>query len=414
MSNSFTNWLTNARSFDPKLGGVPVFKDYQHATRLYVDNNYLKSPKVGFLYYILFNINPNSIVDPSWGFKNSKDVGLLVKKVDLPKFKISTETLNQYNRKTVVQTKLNYEPVSIEFHDDNQDITNNLWINYYQYYFKDSNYGGSSVGEATRNEQVPQFKDTKFNENSYVYGRYNRNNNLEPFFTSIDIYVLHQGFFTQFTLVNPKITDWSHDSLNQSENAKILQNKMTLMYENVFYNQGQILNENNPEGFSVAYYDKTPSPLGVIGINDNQTLNRQQSEFDKPGKNKVFGSSSNGNLRPRDPLFDKRGKPRTYGLVGAPGSLNPIADIALILLKNKLNKTGLGRMGPVGYNIANSAYAALSNTSSGKYSDPPPTQNQPGIINLPGGVGINIFKGLNKGVDGKIRVNPAAIILPKK
>ena len=43
----------------------------------------------------------------------------------------------------------------------------------------------------------------------------------------------------------------------------------------------------------------------------------------------------------------------------------------------------------------------------------PPTQNQPGIFNLPGGVGINIFKGINTTVDGKIRANPAAIILPK-
>lgn len=240
--------------------GNEVLRSYQHATKLYIDNNYLKSPKLGFLYYVSFNINSNNIIGD---FKNSNEVGLLVKKIDLPKFKINTETLNQYNRKTVVQTKLNYDPVSIEFHDDNQDITNNLWIKYYRYYFKDSNYGGNSVGKSEKNQQVPEFKDTKFKETDYRYGMYGYNDNKDPFFSTIDIYVLHQGLFTQITLVNPKITDWSHDSLDQAEGSKILRNRMSVMYENVFYNQG-IISENNLEGFTTLYYDKYPSPNTFI------------------------------------------------------------------------------------------------------------------------------------------------------
>jgi Uma2 family endonuclease len=46
------------------------------------------------------------------------------------------------------------------------------------------------------------------------------------FFDSIDIFVLHKKRFTQVTLVNPKITDWIHDSLSQEESGRILSNKM--------------------------------------------------------------------------------------------------------------------------------------------------------------------------------------------
>ena len=111
MSNAFTNYLSST--------GYANLRDYQHASRLYVDKNYAYSPKLGFLYYVVFNINPDAIIDQQWRNTGAMDVGLLVKKVDLPKFTIATETLNQYNRKTVVPTKLTYTPVGVEFHDDN-------------------------------------------------------------------------------------------------------------------------------------------------------------------------------------------------------------------------------------------------------------------------------------------------------
>lgn len=352
MSNILLNYL--------KGGSGTVLRDFQHASRLYVDNNYVRAPKVGFLYFVAFNINSEAIIDSGWAFKNSKEVGVLAKKVDLPKFNITTETLNQYNRKTVVQTKLNYSPISIDFHDDNANITNNLWINYYKFYYKDSNYGGASTGEPEKNQKSIEFQDTKFGETDHKYGRYQYKNLNIPFFTSIDIYVLHQQQFTQITLVNPKITEWSHDSVNQAEGGKVLQNKMTLAYENVFYNQG-IVTENAPEGFSIIYYDKTPSPLGNAKSSKNQRK-------------------------------------------------NPILDIASILAKNYLNKKGFGRAGVVGYNIGTGILGQLGGTTQ---VPPPSAPNQPGIFNLPGGVGINIFKGFNTGVDGKIRANPAAIILPK-
>ena len=134
MSNAFTNFLTNVGS--GLFGGSDAsMKDYQHANRLYVQNNYARAPKVNFLYFVNFNINQGVIIDKTWEEKRKNDVGLLVKRVDLPKFTIGTETLNQYNRRTVVQTKLTYGNVQIEFHDDNSDITTDLWKNYYQYYY---------------------------------------------------------------------------------------------------------------------------------------------------------------------------------------------------------------------------------------------------------------------------------------
>jgi hypothetical protein len=250
MSNAFNNFLSNNNT-----NGLN-FKSYAHATGLYVDNNFARAPKLGFIYYIAFNLYPGISFNIDQYWVNSDglyDVGMLVKKIDMPKFKITTETVNQYNRKTNIQTKLNYEPVSIEFHDDNSEITNGLWKNYYKYYYTDSSYGDVPGG-------INAFNDTKYDQKDNVYGLNNFQD--KPFFDSIDIYTLHQGKFTQMRLINPMIQSWEHDQLDQTV-TKILGNKMTVVYEDVLYYQGSIVKGSNPDRFAAKYYDNTPGPLAV-------------------------------------------------------------------------------------------------------------------------------------------------------
>lgn len=239
-------------SIDRLSSNPPILKDFRHASRLYRDGNYAGTPKVGFLYFVHFNINSSAVIDPVWLNKKygPRDVGLLIKKIDLPKFEISTETINQYNRWTKVQTSLKYQPVSIEFHDDNDDITNGLWENYYAYNFINSSYAADAAA----------FKDTKYKDKDYLYGIKNKSSTV-PFLTNIEIYVLHQKKYTQMTLINPIITNWNHDSLDQDSGNKILSNKMTVGYENVIYDSG-LISENSPaSSFSSLHYDMTPSPI---------------------------------------------------------------------------------------------------------------------------------------------------------
>jgi len=262
MSNAFTNFLGNVASgvFD---SGADL-KDYQHADRLFVKDTFARAPKFGFLYYVIFDINPLAIENNQWFQTGKPNVGLLVKKIDLPKFQISTETVNQYNRKTVIQTGIKYQPVSIEFHDDNSNITNNLWKNYYQYYYADSNYGSKNT------DLIPSYGNTKFGTKDYSYGL--DNFQVDPFFKKIDVYVLHRHNYTKFTLVNPIITDWTHDSVESDQGQKILTNRMSVAYENVLYDtdlSNKIKKNAKPEGFASTYYDKTPSPLSVGGKGTN-------------------------------------------------------------------------------------------------------------------------------------------------
>jgi hypothetical protein len=317
MSNAFTNFLSGA--VDSFVGETqPMMKDYQHADRLYVRDTYARAPKVGFLYFVQFNINRAILnQDPLWAKNGPTTVGLLVKRIDLPKFQVLTETLNQYNRKTVVQTHIKYNPISLDFHDDNSDLTTGLWKNYYNYYYGDgvtgvnantnANTGKSSggvlgylgglfkgKGGPDSNVTVPaSYLDTKY-RNGDINFNYGLNNGQSiPFFSSVDIYVLHQHRFSQYTLVNPLVTEWTHDSLDQSSNEKILASKMQLAYESVLYNNGAIRKGSSSNSFVAQYYDVTPSPLSIGGVGSASLLGPGGV---LAGAGDVLGSLQDGNF----------------------------------------------------------------------------------------------------------------------
>jgi len=412
MSNNsaFLNFLTGK-------GYGPIMKDYQHADRLYANSNYARAPKMGFLYFVDLQINRAAVSPEYEGWADNGDrysTGLLAKKVDLPKFNIVNEVLNQYNRKTQVATKLTYDNVNIEFHDDNSNITHNLWVNYYKNSVNDSNLAPVA------------FEDTKYGETNHYYGMYRNGYNI-PFFVEINIYVLHQQNFTQYTLVNPKITSWEHDSVDQASGNKMLQNKMTIAYESVIYNSGEIRPGSAPVGFPGVFYDTDPSPFNVGALNSPVYDPRGVGAFDKPGRNKVFGISpgmksnfdKNGGNRiytalnkPANPGFDSVAINKAYGVI-RPQTAGLLQQLGTIIAKNYVNQNGLSRQKSAAYNIAGSVMGQIG-SGPGKYSSPPSTEDQPGVFTLPGGVGINIYKGLNTSVDGSIRANPAAILFPPK
>jgi len=265
MSNSFTNFLGQVFNSPYQL------KDYAHASRLYVEDYFRLAPKVGFMYYVIFNINPEVILSnpivQEFMSKNSAEVGLLVKSADLPKFKISTETINQYNRKTVVQTKLDYQPISLSFHDDNNNTTTSLWKAYFNYYYAD--------GINTKGADIPlSFSDTKYNKpgasisESTAYGL--NNGQTAPFFISIEVFQLSRKQFTGFKIVNPIVSDWQHGTVAQ-DSSDLLENRMTVNYETVIYSTGKI-KVDFPAGFATIHYDSAPSPLSIFGSGNNSLL----------------------------------------------------------------------------------------------------------------------------------------------
>jgi len=259
--NGFFNNLVNG-ALSPK-GNMA---DYTHAARLFTDDNFRLAPKQKFLYHVSFNLNENAIskVSPNWDKKHGLEVNMLVKSVTMPKFDIQVETKNKYNRKKNLQTRIDYNPVSIVFHDDNQGLTTQMWAAYYQYYYRDGTHGATDG--AGRPDQTSRayrryntYEGTEFNSNRYGFD----NDSYYPFFNSIQISQMARRQYTTLTLVNPIIQSWDHDTLESSMGAEPVQSTMTVAYESVFYADGPIEEGVAPVGFGEEHYDTTPSPIAA-------------------------------------------------------------------------------------------------------------------------------------------------------
>ena len=249
--------------------------DYQHGARLYVDDSHRLTPKVKFLYHVSFNINSQAAsIIPQLTQKHNNELNMLVKNVQLPAFNIQTDVKHQYNRKRVIQKRIDYQPINIQFHDDNFGVTTALWEAYYRYYFRDGNYA-SVQPDGSPDPTKKQFKNptqfnrgTAFAERQYRYGF--DNDSLEPFFNSIVIYQMSRKKYTAMTLVNPLIASWQHDTMDNSVSDPVT-NSMSVEYETVHYSRGAI-GKGGPKGFAEEHYDKTPSPNSLLGGGSSSLL----------------------------------------------------------------------------------------------------------------------------------------------
>jgi hypothetical protein len=239
---------------------------YDHATKLFLDDNYRLSPKQSFLYYVCINIDVGilqSVFTAGGGEPASSqsileqyEAGLLAKKVELPKFSLSTKTMNAYNRKNIIQTGITYDPINITFHDDAADVVTTFWNDYYTYYYRDSDYNATLY-------QVPHKYQPRLREG---WGFTPRNLNLKPFLRNIQIFSLHNKRFTEYLLINPFITGWRHGEHNSTGDTGIMESTMTLAYETVKYRTGYV-NPVDVNGFSILHYDNTNSPISTSTTN---------------------------------------------------------------------------------------------------------------------------------------------------
>lgn len=229
-----------------------TMRDYQHATKLFVDSMYRLNPKLSMLFHVFVDINPNAASQTSRIDINKQiEIGMLAKTVSLPKFTIKNKTYNSYNRKNIVQDAINYEPINMTLHDDSANVVSGFWQDYYSYYFRDGDYTEALYAQKYKYQQR-QKQDWGYTPKT-----------PDRYLSTIRIYSLHQKMFSCYTLINPMITAFRHGDHTQGA-YEPLQHEMTVAYEGVQYISG-IVSNKTVQGFDALHYDNTPSPLTPFG-----------------------------------------------------------------------------------------------------------------------------------------------------
>ena len=279
MANKFTRFLTDVFTGITNPKGRAA--NYQHATRLFLDDSFRLAPRTKFNYYVRFEVDNTAHKALNYTSKHVNEFGLLIKTSQLPSFQFDTETYNQYNKKLIIYKMINYQPVQMTFHDDNQGVVSALWALYYGYYIRDKQNPQSAY-------DVSPYRTTAESINRFRYGL--DNNVSTPLFKSVTIYTMGRRRFIGYTLVNPKIKQWQHGDMDYSATSDPAESTMQLEYEAVFYSSG-IVSEGSPKGFATLHYDNSPSPLSVAGGGTGNLLG-QGGVLD--GLETVFGAIGDG------------------------------------------------------------------------------------------------------------------------
>jgi len=270
--------------------GSDYLKDYRHASKTFRSAGFELAPRFKFLFHVHFNLNVTELpgLRNAFGTQDQSNLSVLVKNITLPNYSLDVDEFNQYNRKRLVHSKINYEPVTVEFHDDGADLVRNLWFKYFSYYYKDPTQpysapgvnnqvstGGinnAPVGQSNYNTRDIYTQNRAGSDWGYSAEDSTGSGNKPSFFKDITVYGFNQHNFVSYTLINPQITEMRHDQYDYSQGGEPMANTMTIKYETVKYGAGALNGQTgapipgfaNPEN-----YDKEPSALSQPGSNSS-------------------------------------------------------------------------------------------------------------------------------------------------
>ena len=202
-------------------------------------------PRQQFGGYVSFVLDRDLFKDPFYNDEMEElrvRMGSLVRTADFPQIEFKTQTLNEYNRKKIVNTGVEYQPVTIRVVDTASNAWLTILMKYFSYHYMNprnkGNQGDRDMDNAsniTGAEMIAsQFgAGSPFDSNKAGY-----NINYNPhFFERIDYVLYHAQKGTQYSLFNPVMTGFTHTPLDYASN-ELMEFTMTFQYESfTTYNQ---------------------------------------------------------------------------------------------------------------------------------------------------------------------------------
>lgn len=203
-------------------------------------------PRPKFLFYIDFVITA-----PGYNLKEPDQIrlGYIVKTMERPKFQYDNQEMDQYNRKRIFHKKIKYTPVTITFYDPVDSVISKLIDDYNRYNFSDfSNFVGGDGNESyntywknnsIKGNDMSLWGYQLKNPNNYMVGPSTGRgfpSSSENFFQEIRIYEFYGNYFSQYTLMNPKIDNITQDNNDSTAAGEFTEITITVNPEGIIYN----------------------------------------------------------------------------------------------------------------------------------------------------------------------------------
>ena len=316
------NGSTRERVNNPHGGYGDFLSPMNHAKHLNPSANLVRQQFQG-----LVNFFFNDAID---GISVSKDdqngLSSLVKTAEFPSFEIQTDTHNQYNKKRVTVSGVEYKPISITVYDTIDSAWVVTLMKMYQHTFLNPmgkfevQADGSTKPKTIPYDVVPDNVVTGAGDGTSMSGFtqiWNENSNglnIRPgaqknFLSHIDLLVYHGQRYMRYTVFNPIVTSFQVDGIDYSSSQPITI-KMDISYES--FSIDPVINNFIPEddmkrwsNFSAGLWQRLRDgdedigkdiPGGAVAgklSSDNPSLDQYKADYLAP----VESGGESGSLR---------------------------------------------------------------------------------------------------------------------
>lgn len=193
---------------------------------------------------------------------------LVAKTCELPRFSVETQVVNVYNHKTIVQTKMNYEPITMTFYDQTNNVAESL---------------------------IWEFVKGQFDPTDVT-----KKPGLLPLSVKIKMKNLSgAGEDKVYILKNAFIIDAQHDTLDYSTSDPVVWT-ITLRYEDLEVNGIKGLDFKGPrkgdKGAGIKKLPKPPSKPSVVSVPITKPPKADANVETGPSKWRQAGGEDNGPL----------------------------------------------------------------------------------------------------------------------
>lgn len=159
-------------------------------------------------------------------YNGNRGLSFKIRQIDKPKINLVTSDLNQYNKKKVVYTRVEYPEMNIRLFDTVDNSVLATWIDYFTYYFGDSRVKSDQRAYSQSPNDPIFVDDSGWGLRPLAYNT--------QFFDRIRVLAFYARTITAFSYINPKITsvDWQAYDYASTDLAEITIN---FKYEAIKY-----------------------------------------------------------------------------------------------------------------------------------------------------------------------------------
>ena len=322
-------------------------RDFRNNYRFRPDVN---PPRIKFEGYVNFVFNRD--LASFLGMENNSyktNITSLVRRAQLPTVSFKNAIKNQYNKKKIVTTGVEYAPIEISVYDTINNEWLQLLMRYFSYLYmnpRNRNEDGNrdiklnTVAEAENFRS--EFGGTKFKSGEAGLNLQQNKN----FFERIDIIMYHGGRGVQYSMTGPLINSFSFGDIDYSSN-EFVEFTMQFDYENFttydianFELTGVDLDRfEKVNGLDFASDEVMVKPLGIVQPGtEMQFLGESNNKFGTRGRTaqaQFIGSTGpteekgkDGKEDPKSQIEVKQGTTATgstYTAIDNPFDLDPTA-----------------------------------------------------------------------------------------